>query len=83
MRQSLSEESEEENNLDEDIEEYDKNGEQSYWFKILLIQGSKKIKANLEKFKKNQDIGNFKPAWEKFVSYLKFPDTKKMFQIKF
>ena len=77
MRLSISEESDEEDNLDVDIEEYDKNGEQPYRFKNLLIQGSKKIKGNLEKFKKNQNIGDYKPEGEKFVSYLKFPATKK------
>ena len=77
MRLSISEESDEDNNLDDDIEEYDKNGEQPYRFKNLLIQGSKKVKGNLEKFKKNQNIGDYKPSGEKFVSYLKFPDTKK------
>ena len=77
MRLSLSDESDEENNLDNNIDEYNKSGEQPYRFKNLLIHGSKKVKGNLEKFKKNQNLGDYRPSGTKFVSYLKFPETKK------
>jgi hypothetical protein len=75
MRLSVSEDSEENDNIS--IDEYNKDGTQPYRFKNLLIHGSKKIKGNLEKFQKNQNIGNYLPTGTKFVSYLKFPDTKK------
>ena len=74
MRLSVSEDSEEE---DISIDEYNKDGNHPYRFKNLLIHGSKKVKGNLEKFEKNQNIGNYLPTGTKFVSYLKFPDTKK------
>ena len=61
--------------MDENLEEYYK-GEQPYRFKNLIFQGKKKVKGNLEKFKKNQNMGDYVPAGTKFVSYLKFPDTK-------
>ena len=61
--------------LDGDLEE-DSQGEQPYRFKNLFIQGKKKIKGNLEKFKENQNMGDYVPAGTKFVSYLKFPETK-------
>ena len=76
MKLSISEESDEENN-DISIDEYDKDGIRPYRFKNLLIHGPKKVKGNLEKFQKNQNIGNYLPTGTKFVSYLKFPDTKK------
>ena len=76
MKLSISEESDEENN-DISIDEYDKDGTRPYRFKNLLIHGPKKVKGNLEKFQKNQNIGNYLPTGTKFVSYLKFPDTKK------
>ena len=63
--------------MDENIDEFNL-GDQPYRFKNLVIQGSKKIKGNLEKFKKNQNMGDYVPAGAKFVSYLKFPDTKKI-----
>ena len=63
--------------MDENIDEFN-IGDQPYRFKNLVIQGSKKIKGNLEKFKKNQNMGDYVPAGAKFVSYLKFPDTKKI-----
>ena len=75
MRLSVSEGSEE--NDDGSLDEYNKDGNQPYRFKNLLIHGSKKVKGNLEKFQKNQNIGNYLPTGTKFVSYLKFPDTKK------
>ena len=75
MRLSVSEDSEE--NDDGSLDEYNKDGNQLYRFKNLLIHGSKKVKGNLEKFQKNQNIGNYLPTGTKFVSYLKFPDTKK------
>ena len=75
MRLSVSEDSEE--NDDGSLDEYNKDGNQPYRFKNLLIHGSKKVKGNLEKFQKNQNIGNYLPTGTKFVSYLKFPDTKK------
>ena len=75
MRLSVSEDSEE--NDDGSLDEYNKDGNQQYRFKNLLIHGSKKVKGNLEKFQKNQNIGNYLPTGTKFVSYLKFPDTKK------
>ena len=75
MRLSVSEDSEE--NDDGSLDEYNKDGNQPYRFKNLLIHGSKKVKGNLEQFKKNQNIGNYLPTGTKFVSYLKFPDTKK------
>ena len=76
----LSSSSSEENddndgNMDENIEEYNP-GEQPYRFKNLIIKGPKKIKGNLEKFKENQNMGDYVPSGTKFVSYLKFPDTK-------
>ncbi len=63
--------------IDENIEEFN-IGDQPYRFKNLIIQGSKKIKGNLEKFKENQNMGDYIPAGSKFVSYLKFPDTKRI-----
>jgi hypothetical protein len=51
-------------------------GEQSYQFKNLAIKGSNEIKGNLEKFKENQNMGDYVPSGTKFVSYLKFPGTK-------
>ena len=77
MRLSLSDESDEENILDNNLDEYNKSGNQPYRFKNLLIHGSKKVKGNLEKFKKNQNLGDYHPSGTKFVSYLKFPETKK------
>ena len=50
--------------------------EQHYKFKNLTIKGSKKIKGNLEKFKENQNIGDYISSGIKYISYLKFPDTK-------
>ena len=61
--------------MDENIEEYNP-GEQPYRFKNLIIKGPKKVKGNLEKFKENQNMGDYVPSGTKFVSYLKFPDTK-------
>ena len=75
MRLSVSEDSEENDNGS--LDEYNKDGNQPYRFKNLLIHGPKKVKGNLEKFQKNQNIGNYLPTGTKFVSYLKFPDTKK------
>ena len=46
MRLSLSDESDEENNLDNNLDEFNKSGEQPYRFKNLLIHGSKKVKGN-------------------------------------
>ena len=77
MRLTLSDDSEEENNYDNNIDEYNKTGDQPYRFKNLIIHGSKKVKGNLEKFKKNQNLGDYRPSGTKFVSYLKFPETKK------
>ena len=67
--------SEEEDNLDENLDEFSQR-EQPYHFKNLENKGSKKIKGNLEKFKKSQNMGDYIPSGLKFVSYLKFPDTK-------
>ena len=61
--------------MDENLEEYYQGG-QPYRFKNLIFQGKKKVKGNLQKFKKNQNMGDYVPAGTKFVSYLKFPDTK-------
>ena len=69
---------EEENNTNKNIEEYSQGGEGSYRFKNLSINRIKKVKDNSEKFQKNQYIGDYKPEGTKFVSYLKFPDTKKI-----
>ncbi len=77
MRLTLSDDSDEENNYDNNIDEYNKTGDQPYRFKNLIIHGSKKVKGNLEKFKKNQNLGDYRPSGTKFVSYLKFPETKK------
>ena len=77
MKLSISEDSDSEKNEEQDLEEYSKDGDKPYRFKNLLIHGSKKVKGNLEKFQKNQNIGDYKPSGTKFVSYLKFPDTKK------
>jgi hypothetical protein len=65
----------EDEDMDENLEEYCK-GEQPYRFKNLIFQGKKKVKGNLQKFKENQNMGDYVPAGTKFVSYLKFPDTK-------
>ena len=65
----------EDEDMDENLEEY-YQGEQQYRFKNLIFQGKKKVKGNLEKFKENQNMGDYVPAGTKFVSYLKFPDTK-------
>jgi hypothetical protein len=65
----------EDEDMDENLEEY-YQGEQPYRFKNLIFQGKKKVKGNLEKFKENQNMGDYVPAGTKFVSYLKFPDTK-------
>jgi hypothetical protein len=65
----------EDEDMDENLEEYNQ-GEQPYRFKNLIFQGKKKVKGNLEKFKENQNMGDYVPAGKKFVSYLKFPDTK-------
>ena len=74
--EKMSSSSSEDENDDEDISEENNKGEQPYRFKNLLIKGPKKIKGNLEKFKKNQNMGDYVPAGTKFVSYLKFPSTK-------
>ncbi len=76
MRLSLSENSED-NIIDNNLEDYDQSGDQPYRFKNLLIHGTKKVKGNIEKFKRNQNIGDYIPSGTKYVSYLKFPDTKK------
>ena len=65
----------EDEDMDENLEEYNQ-GEQPYRFKNLIFQGKKKVKGNLEKFKENQNMRDYVPAGKKFVSYLKFPDTK-------
>ena len=65
----------EDEDMDENLEEY-YQGEQPYRFKNLIFQAKKKVKGNLEKFKENQNMGDYVPAGTKFVSYLKFPDTK-------
>ena len=67
--------SEEEDNMDKNLDEFNQ-GEQPYRFKNLELKGSRKIKGNLEKFKKSQNMGDYTPSGLKFVSYLKFPDTK-------
>ena len=72
----LSSSSSEEENDDEDISEENNQGDQPYRFKNLITKRPKKIKGNLEKFKKNQNMGDYVPAGTKFVSYLKFPSTK-------
>ena len=77
MLLSLSDESDSENGSDNNLDEYNKNVDQPYRFKNLLIHGSKKVKGNLEKFQKNQNLGDYIPSGTKFVSYLKFPETKK------
>ena len=65
----------EDEDMDGNLEEYCQ-GEQPYRFKNLIFQAKKKVKGNLEKFKENQNMGDYIPAGTKFVSYLKFPDTK-------
>jgi len=72
---SSSDEGENIDNIDDNIEELN-SANRPYRFKNLAIHGSKKIKGNLEKFKENQNMGDYVPAGSKFVSYLKFPDTK-------
>ena len=72
----MSSSSSEEENDNDDISEENNQGDQPYRFKNLIIKGPKKIKGNLEKFKKNQNMGDYVPAGTKFVSYLKFPSTK-------
>ena len=75
--QDCIEEREEESieGIDENIEE-DNLNEKNYHFKNLVIKRPKKIKGNLEKFKQSQNLGDYTPMGKKFVSYLKFPDTK-------
>ena len=77
--EETSEESEEESKeeMDENIDE-EITDEKFYRFKNLEITASKKVKGNLEKFKKSQNMGNYIPSGMKFVSYLKFPDTKSI-----
>ena len=70
--------SEEEDNIEEENIEESSQGEQPYRFKNLILKGTKKIKGNLEKFKENQNIGDYVPSGTKFVSYLKFPETKNI-----
>ena len=77
-RLSTSSSEEDENNIEEENIEESFQGEQPYRFKNLILKGPKKIKGNLEKFKENQNIGDYVPSGTKFVSYLKFPDTKKI-----
>ena len=67
MLLSLSDESDSENGSDNNLDEYNKNVDQPYRFKNLLIHGSKKVKGNLEKFQKNQNLGDYIPSGTKFV----------------
>ena len=75
--EETSEESEEESNekIDENIDE-EILEEKIYRFKNLEIDGSEKVKGNLEKFKESQNLGDYVPSGMKFISYLKFPDRK-------
>ena len=79
-RLSTSSSEEEDNNdsIEEENNEESYQGEQPYRFKNLILKGPKKIKGNLEKFKENQNIGDYVPCGTKYVSYLKFPDTKNI-----
>ena len=74
---SSEEEDNNDDNIDDNIED-SYQGEQPYRFKNLVLKGPKKIKGNLEKFKENQNIGDYVPSGTKYVSYLKFPDTKNL-----
>ena len=71
------EENDEESNidLDENIDEGNL-GQKNYHFKNLKINRPRKVKGHLEKFKESQNMGDYVPSGTKFVSYLKFPDTK-------
>ena len=77
-------EEEEENNdeanadMDEKIDEGNLD-QKNYRFKNLELKGTRKVKGNLEKFKQSQNMGDYTPSGTKFVSYLKFPDTKSNF----
>ena len=77
MRLSISDSEENNDNMNSNLNE-DNQTEKPYRFKNLLIKGSKRVKGNLEKFKKNQNMGDYIPAGTKFVSYLKFPETKNV-----
>ena len=64
-------------NFDKNIEE-ENLIEKKYRFRNLLLSSKGKIKGNLEKFKKSQNLGDYIPTGQKFVSYLKFPDTRSI-----
>ena len=75
---SSSEEEDNNDSIEEENNEESYQGEQPYRFKNLILKGPKKIKGNLAKFKENQNIGDYVPCGTKYVSYLKFPDTKNI-----
>lgn len=56
----------------------DNVSQKEYKFKNLIIKTPERIKGNLEKFRQSQNMGNYIPSGKKFVSYLKFPDTKSI-----
>ena len=68
--------SEESNNEGIINNEDNKLHKNNYYFKNLVIKIPKIIKGNIEKFKKFQNMGDYIPSGAKFVSYLKFPETK-------
>ena len=63
--------------MDENIEE-ENLIEKNYRFRNLNIKSKEKIPGNLEKFKECQNLGDYIPSGQKFVSYLKFPDTRSI-----
>jgi hypothetical protein len=67
----------EETQHQEEMEEFNPF-DKPYRFKNLVIKKPKKIKGNLDKFKSFQNMGNYIPSGKKFVSYLKFPETKNI-----
>ena len=62
-------------NLDVNIDE-GYLAQKNYHFKNLELNRPRKVKGHLEKFKECQNMGDYVPSGTKFVSYLKFPDTK-------
>ena len=87
-KESDEEEEEEENkeesniDLDDNIDEGNLDTK-NYRFKNLVLNRPRKVKGNLEKFKENQNVGDYVPSGIKFVSYLKFPDTKSIIRSSF
>ena len=71
------EENDEESNIDLD-ENIDEGylAQKNYHFKNLELNRPRKVEGHSQKFKESQNMGDYVPSGTKFVSYLKFPDTK-------